>query len=132
MRASELLATVQSEWERILVTQDGSTTEVSVRGSDGVEVSAHQLSTGARALVYLSLRLAMADKDAAERGFRFPIICDDPLVHIDDKRARMVLPLLAQAAARGHQVVLFTCHRRTVKAAEKVGAHIVPLDGGID
>lgn len=131
-RASELLSTVQSEWEQILVTQDGSAAEVSVRASGGVEVSAHQLSTGARALVYLSLRLAMADQDATERGFRFPIICDDPLVHIDDKRARLVLPLLAEAAKSGHQVVLFTCHRRTVDAAESVGARIVPLNGGID
>jgi uncharacterized protein YhaN len=131
-RASELLATVQSEWEQILVSHDGSTAEVSVRGSGGVEVSAHQLSTGARALVYLSLRLAMADQDAVKRGFRFPIICDDPLIHIDDKRARLVLPLLAEAAESGHQVVLFTCHRRTVEAAGSVGAHVVPLDGGID
>jgi uncharacterized protein YhaN len=131
-RASELLSNVQSEWEQILVSQDDSRTEVSVRASGGLEVSAHQLSTGARALVYLALRLAMADQDAGKRGFRFPIICDDPLIHIDDKRARMVLPLLAEAAKSGHQVVLFTCQQRTVEAAEAVGAHIVPLGGGID
>jgi hypothetical protein len=131
MRASELLSAVQSEWERILVSHDGSDAEVSVRSGDGSEVSLHQLSTGARALVYLSLRLAMADQDAEKRGFRFPIICDDPLVHIDDQRAPLVLPLLAEAAARGHQVILFTCHGRTVDAAESVGARIVPLAGGI-
>jgi len=38
---------------------------------------------------------------------------------------------LAEASNSGHQVVLFTCHRRTVEAAEAVGARIVPLDGGI-
>ncbi|MBV1894657.1 MAG: AAA family ATPase, partial [Ilumatobacteraceae bacterium] len=130
-RASELLVAVQSEWEHILVSQDGSTAQVSVRGRNGVEVPAHQLSTGARALLYLALRLAMADQDAADRGFRFPIICDDPLIHLDDERSRQVLPLLAEASNNGHQVVLFTCHRRTVEAAKAVGARIVPLDGGI-
>jgi len=130
-RASEWLASVQSDWKQILVTQVGADARVSVLGFDGTEVSAHQLSTGARALLYLSLRLAMADKDAADRGFKFPIICDDPLVHIDDERAHAVLPLLAKAVDNGHQVILFTSHSRTVEAAKAVGAEVVPLGGGL-
>lgn len=128
-KAGSLLSSVATDWKQLLVdpTENGSA-EITVVDAAGAELAATRLSTGARALTYLALRLATADLDAKRRRLRFPIICDDPLVHLDDDRALAVMPLLARAAADGHQVIVFTCHGRTVDAARAVGAHVVQLD----
>lgn len=127
-RAGELLTSVADRWATLLVDPgDSGTAELSLLDRSGTEVPLHQLSTGARALTLLALRLATAELDAERRGVRMPLVCDDPLVHLDDHRAAAVVPLLARAAADGHQVLVFTCHRRTVEAAREVGAHVVEM-----
>jgi energy-coupling factor transporter ATP-binding protein EcfA2 len=127
-RAGSLLASVASDWQQLLVDPtDNGSAEVTVVDAAGVELATSRLSTGARALTHLALRLATAELDAERRRVRFPIICDDPLVHLDDDRAQAVMPLLARAAADGHQVIVFTCHGRTVDAARTVGARVVQL-----
>jgi len=127
-RAGALLASVAPDWQRLLVDpSDSGSAEVTVVDAAGAELATSRLSTGARALTHLSLRLATAELDAERRRVRFPIICDDPLVHLDDERAQDVMPLLARAAKDGHQVIVFTCHGRTVDAARAVGARVVHL-----
>jgi uncharacterized protein YhaN len=128
-RASTLLSTVAGDWQRLLVDPDstGKQAEVTVVDSTGAELAATRLSTGARALTHLALRLATAELDAERRRVRFPIICDDPLVHLDDDRAHAVMPLLARAAHDGHQVIVFTCHGRTVDAGRAAGAQVITL-----
>jgi uncharacterized protein YhaN len=54
------------------------------------------------------------------------VLCDDPLVHIDDQRAPEVMKILAQASAE-RQVILFTCHEDTRDLAVAAGAHVVSL-----
>jgi uncharacterized protein YhaN len=97
-----------------------------VRTVDDRVIPSRRLSTGARALVYLALRIAMADHDGEMRNVGFPLLCDDPLVHLDDRRARSAVDVLA-AAANDRQVLLFTCHERTVEAARAAGASVVHL-----
>ena len=128
-RASELLASVAGDWQQLLVDPDstGTRAELTLVDSDGAELAATRLSTGARALTHLALRLATAELDAERRRVRFPIICDDPLVHLDDDRANSVMSLLARAAADGHQVIVFTCHGRTVEAARASDASVVTI-----
>jgi uncharacterized protein YhaN len=128
-RASTLLASVAVDWQQMLVDPDrtGKGAEITVVDSAGGELAATRLSTGARALTHLALRLAMAELDAERRRVRFPIICDDPLVHLDDDRANSVMSLLARAAADGHQVIVFTCHGRTVEAARAIDASVVTI-----
>lgn len=130
-RATELVRSVAPEWAHIVVRPAASSDglQVVIRRHDGVEVEARRLSTGARALLYLAFRISLTEHDAERRGLRLPLLCDDPLVHLDDRRAREVVPLLATAAANGHQVLLFTCHDRTVAAAVGAGAEVVHLDG---
>lgn len=129
-RATELARSVAPDWQHVVVrpSSSGDGLDVVIRQRSGAEVPARQLSTGARALLYLAFRIALAEHDATRRGVRLPLLCDDPLVHLDDLRAREVVPLLATAAADGHQVLLFTCHERTVHAAREVGAAVVRLD----
>lgn len=128
-RASELLASVAGDWQQLLVDPDstGKSAEITVVDSAGAELAATRLSTGARALTHLALRLATAELDAERRRVRFPIICDDPLVHLDDDRANSVMSLLARAAADGHQVIVFTCHGRTAEAALASDASVVTI-----
>ena len=127
-RAGSLLASVAPDWKQLLVDPvDSGSAEVTVVDAAGAELATSRLSTGARALTHLALRLATAELDAERRRLRFPIICDDPLVHLDDERAQAVMSLLAQAAEHGHQVIVFTCHGRTVDAALAVGGRVVSL-----
>lgn len=127
-QASRLLSSVAGDWQQLLVDpHDDGSADVTVVDTAGAELATTRLSTGARALTHLSLRLATAELDAQRRRVRFPIICDDPLVHLDDERALAVMPLLAQAARDGHQVIVFTCHGRTVEAGRVAGAHVVDL-----
>ena len=93
---------------------------------DGVRIDVSQLSTGARTVVYLALRLAFIDVDSRSRTVDLPLLCDDPAVSLDDERLGPTLALLGQAS-RSRQVIMFTCHRRTVEIARGLGAHVVNL-----
>jgi uncharacterized protein YhaN len=128
-RTLELAGSVAPGWEKLLVRAgEADRLELLVRQIGRGAVPAEQLSTGARALLYLSLRVAMADHDARIRGVSVPLICDDPLVHLDDERAARAMDVLRAATDRDRQVVVFTCHERTVSAARAVGAGVVWLD----
>jgi len=126
-RTSELARAVADHWREVTVVPAADRAQIVVRQTDGTSLDAHQLSTGARALLYLALRLAMADHDADQRGVALPLLCDDPLVHLDDERAHRAVGLLADAATR-RQVLLFTCHARSADAARAAGAAVVDLD----
>lgn len=127
-RTTVLARTAAVEWADVIVRSDPGKREalVFVRYADGREVAAQRLSTGAQALLYLSLRVAMADQDGRGRDIAFPLICDDPLVHLDDDRALQAASILA-AAATHRQVLLLTCHRRTLEAAGAMGALSVQI-----
>jgi uncharacterized protein YhaN len=125
---TRLLNEVVPNWgEPRLEIVDGSTA-VRVHQS-GAILTLNKLSTAGRALLYLALRLAAAEQDASQRGngLRFPLLCDDPLVHFDEDRAVEATKLLAAACDDGHQVVIFTCHRRTEEAAVAAGAPLISL-----
>jgi len=128
-RTAAMARLVAPSWAGVLVrpNSDGGDLELLVQEQSGVAVPTSKLSTGARALLYLSLRVAMAEHDADSRRLRLPLLCDDPLVHLDDERAHHVVQVLNAASQAGHQVVLFTCHDRTVQVARKVGAHVANL-----
>lgn len=123
--ASDMVTTVVPDWAELRVDQPAvDRLDVSVRRDDGSLVTVSKLSTGAQAVLYLALRLAAAEHDAETQrnGLRFPILCDDPLVHLDDERAAQAVRLLHATAQKGHQVILFTCNSRTETLAEQAGA----------
>ena len=126
---TRLLNEVVPNWGEPRLEIVDSSTAVRVHRPNGTILSLNKLSTAGRALLYLALRLAAAEQDAAQRGngLRFPLLCDDPLVHFDEDRAVEATKLLAAACDDGHQVVIFTCHRRTEEAAVAAGAHLISL-----
>lgn len=79
------------------------------------------LSQGTGDLVYLALRLALAELLPGEVA---PLILDDPSVNLDTGRTRGVLGALAELSER-RQVLYLTCHEREATLAEALGAAVV-------
>ena len=125
-RANELLNQVVPGYGDLVYTTDESGKPLIERVSDSDRLRTSKLSTGSRALAYIALRLAFVEEDQKKRGVALPVLCDDPLVHIDDQRAPEVMTILAQASAE-RQVILFTCHEDTRDLAVAAGAHVVSL-----
>ena len=103
------------------------TSFVNVTTKDDEVLKLEQLSTAARAQLYLAFRLAMTDERNSLTGLKIPLICDDPLVHFDNKRAEQAFKVLKEVANEKRQVILFTCHTRTYDHALKLGATIKKL-----
>lgn len=128
-RANELLNHVVPGYGDLVYSTDDQGKPVIERVSTSGRLRTGKLSTGSRALAYLALRLAFVEADQSKRGIALPVLCDDPLVHIDDSRAPEVMKILAQAAQH-RQVILFTCHEDTRDLAMAAGAHVIALSSG--
>ncbi len=77
---------------------------------DAIFRDAALLSAGTLDQLYLAVRLAICDLVLpAER--QVPIVLDDALANFDDDRCASALRFLKEAA-RGRQILLFTCHSR--------------------
>ena len=68
------------------------------------------MSTGTRDMAYLSLRLALSDVISGEEELL--VMLDEATAHMDDTRAKNLITLLSDRAEKGHQHILFTCHKR--------------------
>lgn len=128
LSASALVSKVVPDWGTIRFSRsdDGKGTPILERNSSDGRLNDKLLSDGGRALMYLALRIAFAQKDAERRGIALPLICDDPLVHFDDERSESAIKLLAEVS-KVHQVLLFTCERRTRDIAESLGARVLEI-----
>ena len=124
-RASELVAEIVPGWGTVIKTRVKDKLVIQRVDADG-RLGDHAISDGGRALLYLAIRLAFAQKDASRRQIALPIICDDPLVHFDDARQQAAVQLLKKVSAQ-HQVVLFTCEDDTRDHAASLGARIIEM-----
>lgn len=128
LAASNLVAQIVPGWGTIRFSrsEDSKSTPILERSGPYGRLNDKFISDGGRALLYLALRIAFAQKDAARRGTALPLICDDPLVHFDDQRSESAIALLAQVSTE-HQVLLFTCERRTRDIAAGLGARVLEI-----
>jgi len=124
--ASALINKIVPDWGSVMFSRDKDGNPVLERRDNDDRLNEKMLSDGARALLYLGIRLAFAQKDAERRGIALPLICDDPLLYFDDKRSLSALRLLADFS-KTHQVILFTPETSTRDAAAKLGASIVEI-----
>jgi hypothetical protein len=97
-----------------------------VDDADGKPLAIEVLSRGAREQVFLALRLALIDQ-YGRRGARLPVVLDDVLVNFDGRRARAAARLLAEFAAGGHQLAVFTCHEHIAELFASQHAAVVEL-----
>ena len=103
-------------YQRIEQDPDGQSLGIVDRnlGRKGPE----QLSRGTAEQLYLCLRLALAQEFGRQRC-RLPLVMDDVLVNFDPLRAEAMARVLA-VFAKTNQVLLFTCHPRTVEILQAV------------
>jgi uncharacterized protein YhaN len=89
-----------------------------------------ELSTGTREQLFLAMRLAYVT-DYSLRHDPLPMVLDDVLVNFDEDRARETLQALVEFSEVA-QVIVLTCHRRTVELAQSVsdGIGILELSPG--
>jgi uncharacterized protein YhaN len=124
--ASALISRVAPDWGTVLMSRNDKGNPVIERvGSDG-RFEDSKISDGGRALLYMGIRLAFAQKDAERRGVSLPLICDDPFVHFDDERTEAGVRLLASVSAQ-NQVILMTCEAEVRDLAASLGASVVEM-----
>jgi uncharacterized protein YhaN len=119
-RASTHLAMLtDGAYVRAGVTEDfKKTTLLSAVTAGGEEWQIHELSSGTRDALYLSLRLAALEA-AVERTGPMPIVLDDILVNLDEDHSLAALRSFANISSTS-QVLLFTHHAHVVDLAENV------------
>jgi chromosome segregation ATPase len=123
--AGELVSVVTGgEWQGIVVDDDAGVLKVMYR--DGTTRAESALSSGARELLRLAVRVAVADAHADQTGVALPLICDDPTGDIDAGRTPEIMRILARCA-QSRQVILLTHDDNTVNAATAAGAVVVHL-----
>lgn len=106
-QASELLAKLSGGRYDTLRTT--GTLGVSL-DKDGYSIKSELLSAGTRDVAYLSLRLALFMR--IYEGELPPLVLDESLCQLDEKRAERSMTLLCGLAGEGIQTLLFTSHKR--------------------
>lgn len=79
-----------------------------VERKDGIRFEPYELSRGTCELLYLSLRLALANIYRKKQE-PFPLLIDEAFVNIDKNRRKNIVQVLREIA-KERQVILFTCH----------------------
>ena len=94
-------------YEGVLLNRDF--TALAKTADDVVAREAEYLSTGTSDLLYLAVRLAFCELAFPDTEL-CPLILDDALVNMDEKRYEQALRLLGEIA-KERQVILFTCRQ---------------------
>lgn len=88
-------------------------------GGDGLRVDTDLLSGGTKDVAYLALRLALMKQ--IFRGELPPLMMDEALCQMDDRRMRRMLSLIGRLCReQGIQCLLFTCQGRERAACEEL------------
>ena len=105
-RAAELFSRLTGgRYDAVTVSRDFSV--LVHRAGDSVQRGSLYLSAGAADLMYMAVRLAIAEL-ALPGDEPCPIILDDALAYLDPVRRERVLALLTDMS-RERQIILFTC-----------------------
>jgi len=121
-RLNKILRSVAPEWTEVVVSEDGS-----VRISQGAStVTGENLSRGARSLLATAMRLVIMQVEAEESNLRLPLLCDDPLIHLDIHRLGEILSWMKDNCD-GHQIIYFTCKKEVQENALRLGIPVIDL-----
>jgi uncharacterized protein YhaN len=106
------------------------TEAVEVRRKDGIQLRAEKLSGGAYDQLYLSVRLALAERLLKDRkGF---FMMDDPFIKSDRDRLHRQLEVLKRISESGWQIIYFSAKEEIRDALgegiEKGTIHHLPIE----
>lgn len=122
-RVQEMVLAVAEDWAAIEFDEDGEI--IHVERQTGEKVKDSSLSAGARSLLFTAMRVAIMQQESdGEDGFNIPLFCDDPLLHLDDRRTRQAMKMLRDQA-HGHQIIYFTCKSEVRSLANELGIPVV-------
>lgn len=106
------------------INYDKSSGTLKVERSDGEILEPQKLSQGTYDLLYMSIRLSLAQEIIGDPGF---LILDNAFVHSDKKRVRKELEFLKKLEDGGWQIIYFT-FREDVKGLLNEIGEIEELD----
>tara|TARA_B100000953_G_C17799608_1_gene351634 strand:- start:280 stop:594 length:315 start_codon:yes stop_codon:yes gene_type:complete len=84
-----------------------------------------EMSRGTREQLYLALRFGLIS-EYEKRSEPLPLVMDDIFVNFDDDRNKKMLDRLRQFSDK-RQVIVLTCHKRTLDFYSSVGANAVTI-----
>ena len=82
-----------------------------------------EMSRGTLEQLYLSLRFGLIE-EYESRSEPLPAVLDDVFVNFDDERDKRLIEVLNQFGQQ-RQVIVLTCHQRSLEAYQNIGAHQV-------
>jgi uncharacterized protein YhaN len=97
-----------------------------VEDAAGRSLSLEVLSRGTREAIYISLRLALA-ASFGRRGAQLPLVFDDVLVNLDQRRVEAAAKVFREFAVDGRQIFLFTCHEHITRVFEAAQVEVRQL-----
>ena len=122
-RVQEMVVAVAEDWNSI----DLSGQHPVVTYKNAVEVEDTFLSDGGRTLLYTAMRIAIMQQEAQDpKAAALPLLCDDPLLHLDDERTVQAFKMMRDQA-EGHQIIYFTCKTEIRELAEEMNIPVVTI-----
>ncbi|HMG71890.1 MAG TPA: AAA family ATPase [Pyrinomonadaceae bacterium] len=108
----EMLSTTDSNYRSIRFADDLSFSVETTQSGGPLTMRdiTSRLSLGAQEQLFLLQRLAVS-RFLSDTG-KLPLILDDPLVSSDDDRFLGMMRFVIEALPEGHQVLMFSCHKR--------------------
>ena len=108
----DMLSTTDSNYRSIRFADDLSFSVETAQSGGPLTMRdiTSRLSLGAQEQLFLLQRLAVSR--FLSNTVRLPMILDDPLVSSDDDRFLGMMRFVIEALPEGHQVLIFSCHRR--------------------
>jgi len=123
-RVAQIALTGAPEW-KVVRRADDETFWVT---KDGGEVRDSELSSGELSVLFLAIRIAMIQQeDQKENALRLPLICDDPLLHLDKARLASTFTMMVQEL-KGRQTLFFTCKPEIRELANSLSVPVIDLD----
>jgi energy-coupling factor transporter ATP-binding protein EcfA2 len=122
-RVQEMVVAVAEDWNSI----DLSGQHPVVTYKNAVEVEDTFLSEGGRTLLYTAMRIAIMQQEAQDpKAAALPLLCDDPLLHLDDERTVQAFRMMRDQA-EGHQIIYFTCKQEIRELAEEMQIPVIDI-----
>lgn len=116
-RAGEMMEYISAG--RYATLSAGADYTPSLLDQSQMTLTAELLSAGTRDVAYLCLRIALVMQ--LFEGELPPLMLDDALCQVDDKRIVRILTLLSRLGEKDLQCLLFTCHEREARICQELG-----------
>jgi len=84
-----------------------------------------EMSRGTLEQLYLAMRFGLID-EYESRSEPLPAVLDDVFVNFDDERVETLIEVLNQFGEQ-RQVIVLTCHQRSLEAFKRIGANQITV-----